>query len=112
MIRTIIVDDEPLARARLRSLLRSDPEVELMALCSDGFEAISAIHQHKPDLVFLDVQMPEKDGFQVIKELKLERMPVFVFVTAFDQYALKAFEVAALDYLLKPFDEERFRLTL
>jgi len=110
--KAIIVDDEPLARRRLKTLLNADPEIEVIAVCANGFEAVTAIQQHSPDLVFLDVQMPEKNGFQVIEELGGGCLPFFIFVTAFDQYALKAFEVAALDYLLKPFDEARFRATM
>lgn len=111
-IRTVIIDDEPLARRRLRTLLSGDPEIEIVAICADGFQAVTAIRQHLPQLVFLDVQMPEKDGFEVIQDLQQGPLPLIVFVTAFDQYALKAFEVSALDYLLKPFDEERFRKTV
>jgi len=111
-MKTVIVDDEPLARKRLKALLSSDPEIEIVAVCANGFEAITAIRQHSPDLVFLDIQMPEKDGFQVIEDLRGGHLPSVIFVTAFDQYALKAFEVAALDYLLKPFDEARFRTTM
>jgi two-component system, LytTR family, response regulator len=111
-IHTIIVDDEPLARRRLKTFLKADPEIELISECADGFEAVRAIKRHSPDLVFLDVQMPEKDGFGVIADLQGSRLPLFIFVTAYDEYALKAFEVAALDYLLKPFDEARFQKTL
>ena len=111
-IRALIVDDEPLARDRIRDLLDRDPEVAVMADCRDGQEAIAAIREHAPDLVFLDVQMPEKSGFDVITEVGVERLPVIVFVTAHDDYALRAFEVAALDYLLKPFDADRFAKTL
>lgn len=111
-IRALIVDDEPLARERIRNLLERDPEVVVAAECRDGQEAIAAIREHAPDLVFLDVQMPEKSGFDVIAEADVESLPVIVFVTAHDDYALRAFEVAALDYLLKPFDEDRFRRTL
>lgn len=111
-IRALIVDDEPLARERIRDLLERDPEVVVAAECRDGQEAIAAIREHSPDLVFLDVQMPEKSGFDVIAEVGVERLPVIVFVTAHDDYALRAFEVAALDYLLKPFDADRFAKTL
>jgi two-component system LytT family response regulator len=111
-VKAVIVDDEPLARRRLKTLLSADPEIDLIAICANGFEAVTSIKQLSPDLVFLDVQMPEKDGFQVIEELRSDRLPFFIFVTAYDQYALKAFEVAALDYLLKPFDEARFRTTM
>jgi two-component system LytT family response regulator len=108
-IRALIVDDEPLARERIRELLRGEHEIELIGECSSGDEAISAIHTQKPDLLFLDVQMPELDGFDVLKAIDPERMPVVIFVTAYDQYALRAFDVYALDYLLKPFDRERFQ---
>lgn len=111
-IRALIVDDEPLARERIRNLVERDPEIVVSAECRDGQEAIAAIRDYAPDLVFLDVQMPEKSGFDVIAEIGVERLPVVVFVTAHDDYALRAFEVAALDYLLKPFDEDRFSKTL
>jgi two-component system LytT family response regulator len=94
---------------RLRDLLAGDPEVEVVGLCADGVEAVSAIRALAPDLVFLDVQMPESGGFDVVAEIGVDRMPVVVFVTAYDDYALRAFEAHALDYLLKPFDEARFR---
>jgi two-component system, LytTR family, response regulator len=103
----IVVDDEPLARDLLRGMLESYPEVELVAECSDGRAALKAIRKLGPDLVFLDVEMPKMDGFDLIQELDPETMPAIVFVTAYDRYALRAFEIHALDYLLKPFDEER-----
>ena len=111
-IRALIVDDEPLARRRIKSLLAHDASVEVIAECSDGSKAVSSINELTPDLVFLDVQMPAIDGFEVIKTIGPERMPTVIFVTAYDQYALKAFEVNALDYLLKPFDRSRFQKTL
>ena len=111
-IRTLIVDDETLARDRLRQLLAKEPEVELVGECSDGREAVAVIQSAKPHLVFLDVQMPELDGFSVLAELEGKPMPVIVFVTAFDKFALRAFEVHAVDYLLKPFDRERFQKSL
>lgn len=111
-IRALIVDDEPVAREGIRVLLADDPEVEVAGECADGDEAILAIREIDPDLVFLDVQMPETDGFTVIDEIGAENMPVVVFVTAYDQYALRAFDVAALDYLLKPYDDERFAAAL
>lgn len=111
-IRALIVDDEPLARRRIRSLLSNDSSVDVIGECSDGHKAVSAINELAPDLVFLDIQMPAMDGFEVIKTIAVERMPTVVFVTAYDQYALKAFEVNALDYLLKPFDRNRFQKTL
>jgi len=111
-IRALIVDDEPLARERIRALVDRDPDVVVAGECRDGVEAIAAIRAQAPDLVFLDVQMPEKDGFDVVAEIGVDRLPVLVFVTAHDDHALRAFEVAALDYLLKPFDEDRFARTL
>jgi two-component system LytT family response regulator len=105
-IRTLIVDDEPLARERIVDMLVGDSEVELIGECGDGLAAVAAIEAQKPDLLFLDVQIPELDGFGVLEAI--EQTPVIVFVTAYDQYALRAFEVHALDYLLKPFDRERF----
>jgi two-component system LytT family response regulator len=111
-IRTLIVDDEPLGRERIRALLSGDPEVEIVDECSDGRQAVSAIERSKPDLVFLDVQMPEMDGFAVLQAIAGDRMPVVIFVTAYDHYAVRAFEVHALDYLLKSFDRERFQAAL
>jgi two-component system, LytTR family, response regulator len=111
-IRTLIADDEPLARERLRQLLQSEPEIELIGECADGREAVDAIQKSSPELVFLDVQMPELDGFGVIQAIKVEPVPVIVFVTAHDKFALRAFEVHAVDYLLKPFDRERFQTAL
>jgi two-component system LytT family response regulator len=110
--RVLIVDDEPLARDRLRDLLAADSEVELVGECCDGPEAVAAIKGGKPDIVFLDVQMPGTDGFGVVQEVGVEDMPATVFVTAYDRYALQAFEVNALDYLLKPYDRERFQQAL
>jgi two-component system LytT family response regulator len=107
-IRTLVVDDEPLARSNLTVLLRLDPEIEIVAECGSGLEALAEIRRRKPDLVFLDVQMPECDGFDVVEQLGKELPSAVVFVTAYDQYALKAFEAGALDYLLKPFDNDRF----
>ena len=111
-IRALVVDDEPLARRRLRKLLSRDPDVEMIGDCANGYEAITAISEQRPDLVFLDVQMPEVDGFGVLERLKADAVPYVIFVTAFDQYALKAFEVSAIDYLLKPFDRKRFEQAL
>jgi two-component system, LytTR family, response regulator len=111
-IRTLVVDDEPLARRNLVVLLRLDPEVELAGECGSGLEAVAAIRNRKPDLVFLDVQMPECDGFDVLELLGKDAPPAIVFVTAYDQYALRAFEAGALDYLLKPFNDARFELAL
>ena len=112
IIRTLIVDDEPLARERLRKLLENEPDIEIVGEAADGAEALAAAQKDHPDLIFLDVQMPELDGFGVIEGLEGEGMPAVVFVTAYDRFALKAFEVHALDYLLKPFDRERFQKAL
>jgi|HubBroStandDraft_6_1064221.scaffolds.fasta_scaffold52566_3 two-component system LytT family response regulator len=111
-IRTLIVDDEPLARDRIRGLLDSEPDVEIAAECSTGLDAVAAIRGLQPDLVFLDVQMPELSGFDVLEAVLPAPLPIVIFVTAHDQYALKAFEVHALDYLLKPFDRGRFSSAL
>ena len=108
----LIVDDEPLAREGLRMLLADDPQVAAIWEAKNGSEAVTAIREHRPDLVFLDVQMPEMDGFQVVQEVGPERMPAVVFVTAHDQYAIRAFEINALDYLLKPLTAERFQRSL
>jgi len=107
-----VVDDEPLARSNLTVLLRLDPDVELSGECGSGTEAVAEIRRRKPDLVFLDVQMPECDGFDVLELLGGDLPPAIVFVTAYDRYALKAFEAGALDYLLKPFDNARFNRAL
>ncbi len=111
-IRTVIVDDEPLARERLRKLLEGEADIEILQECGDGRAAVAAIDQHHPDLVFLDIQMPEMDGFGVIEAVSVDSLPVVVFVTAYSQHAIKAFDVHALDYLLKPFTRTRFRETL
>ena len=111
-IRTLVVDDEPLARERLTSLLAAETDIETIGQCRDGEEAVRAIMDHTPDLVFLDVQMPAMNGFDVIEAVGSERMPLVIFVTAYDQHALKAFQVRALDYVLKPFDRERFQEAL
>jgi two-component system, LytTR family, response regulator len=110
-IRAVVVDDEPIARRTLRLLLERDPEVELIADC-DSVAAIPIIREQRPDLLFVDVQMPELDGFQLLERVGIETVPAVVFVTAHDQHALRAFEVDAVDYLLKPFDDERFAVTL
>jgi two-component system LytT family response regulator len=107
-IKVLIADDEPLARERLAGLLSSESDVELVAQARDGEEAATAIHDHSPDLVFLDVQMPDLDGFEVLKAADVERLPAVVFVTAYDKYALRAFEACAVDYLLKPYESDRF----
>jgi len=111
-IRALLVDDEPLARERLRTLLRKEADFEIAGECGDGGKAVAAIEKLRPDVVFLDVQMPEADGFAVVEAVGAKAMPAVVFVTAYDKYALKAFDVHALDYLLKPFDRERFAATL
>jgi len=108
-IRALIADDEPLARERMRTLLGSEADIEVIGEARDGVEAVDAILAQNPDLVFLDVHMPKLDGFEVIQTIGAERMPAVVFVTAYDQHALRAFEVQALDYLLKPFDGDRFQ---
>ena len=109
MIKTLIVDDEALARRRLRRLLEAEREADVVGEAANGRDAITAIRELQPDLLFLDVQMPEMDGFGVLEEVGAEQMPAVIFVTAFDQYAVRAFEVHALDYLLKPFDADRLR---
>jgi two-component system LytT family response regulator len=112
LTRVLIADDEPLARERLRMLLGGEAWLQVVAECQNGTEAIEAIERLQPDLVFLDVQMPGATGFEVIEAVNPEHMPLVVFVTAFDKYALRAFDVHALDYLLKPFDRERFEQSL
>src|SRR3972149_2487297 len=107
-IRTLIVDDEPLARERLVTLLSAEPDIEIVGQCRDGEEAVTSIMALSPGLVYLDVQMPQMNGFEVIEAVGTEKMPLVIFVTAYDQHALRAFQVRALDYLLKPFDRERF----
>jgi two-component system, LytTR family, response regulator len=111
-IRAIIVDDAPLARQRLSQLLADQPDVEVVAECATGEAAIEAIRTLRPDLLFLDIQMPELDGFGVMAAVGTGAVPVVIFVTAYDQFALRAFEAHALDYLLKPFDDERFEAAL
>ncbi|HKP73442.1 MAG TPA: response regulator [Pyrinomonadaceae bacterium] len=108
-IRALIVDDEPIAREGVRVQLARDARVEIVAECGNGLEAVEAIRELSPDLVFLDVQMPGMDGFEVVAAVGAEAMPAVVFVTAYDKYALRAFDVSAVDYLLKPFDAERFQ---
>ena len=113
-LRAIIVDDEELARAYLRELLAAHPEIEIAAECANGFEAVKAVVETSPDLLFLDVQMPKLDGFEVLELLARPEgsPPVVIFVTAYDQYAMRAFEAQAVDYLLKPFSAERFERAL
>ena len=107
-IRAAIVDDEPLARRRIRNLLVEAPDVEVVAECANGKDAIAFLEDSPPEVLFLDIQMPEIDGFDVLQAIGVGRVPVVIFVTAYDQFALRAFEAHALDYLLKPFDDERF----
>ena len=108
----LIVDDEPLARRTIHLLLKEDTDIGRIAECPDGIKAAKAIQNQHPDLLFLDIQMPGMTGFEVLEQIGADHMPVTVFVTAYDRYAIKAFEVHALDYLLKPFDDERFREAL
>jgi two-component system LytT family response regulator len=110
VLRAIIVDDEELARAFLREMLRGHADIELAAECANGFEAVKAVAEHSPDLLFLDVQMPKLDGFEVLE--LIDPGPAVVFVTAFDQYAMRAFDAHAVDYLLKPFGADRFERAL
>lgn len=107
-MRVVIVDDEPLARRGIRVRLERLGDIDIVAECATGAAAVRAIREHDPDVVFLDVQMPEMDGFGVMREIGIERMPVTIFVTAFDTHAIRAFDADALDYLLKPIDDERF----
>lgn len=111
-LRILIADDEPLGRHRIEDLLAKEPNADVIATASTGAEAAEAIRKYAPDLVFLDVQMPEMTGFEVVDAVGAERMPVTIFVTAYDHFALRAFEIAAVDYLVKPFDDERFAQAL
>ncbi len=111
-LRALLVDDEPLARQRIRHLLRRATDFDVAGECANGLEAVKAIEELSPDLVFLDIQMPELDGFGVVEAIGADRMPPTLFITAYDQHALHAFEVHALDYLLKPFSPERFHQAL
>lgn len=106
-MRVVIADDEPLAREKLRLMLTAEPGVSILAECRNGAEIIDALNTHKPDLLMLDVQMPELDGFAVLNQVPPESLPIIIFTTAFDRHAVRAFEANALDYLLKPFDQER-----
>jgi two-component system LytT family response regulator len=112
MLTVLIADDEPLARRRIRRLLAAEPDVSIVGESADGASALNAILEARPDLVFLDVQMPELDGFEVLRQVPSAVLPAIVFVTAFDRYALRAFDIHAIDYLLKPFTAERFRTAL
>lgn len=113
-IRTAIIDDEPLAREKIRTFLKSENDIEVIGECKDSLEAIELIKKSKPDLIFLDIKMPGMNAFEMLENISkdVKEIPIIIFTTAFDKYALKAFEVHALDYLLKPFDRERFQLTL
>jgi len=111
-IRAIIVDDEPLAREGINTLLAGEPDVEVLEECADGASAVRAVEMRRPDLLFLDVQMPRLDGFDVLEAIAAEWMPLVIFTTAHDEHAIRAFEVNALDYLLKPFKEARFKAAL
>lgn len=111
-IPTLIVDDEPLARQRINRLLRTQPDVQLLGECADGKSAVRAIQKYQPDLVFLDIQMPDLNGFEVVAALPGIRQPFYIFVTAYDRFALDAFNIHAIDYLLKPYDDERFQQAL
>ena len=111
-VRTLIVDDEPLARRNIRSLLKSHSDFEIVGECGSGMEALETMRHHPIDLLFLDVQMPELDGFQVLERIDSEKLPAVVFVTAYEEHAIRAFEVSAVDYLLKPVDDKRFEQAL
>src|SRR4051794_6572375 len=112
MFSAIIADDEPLARERVRSVLKDEPDVEIVAECADGAQALKETQKRQPDLLFLDVQMPRLNGFEVLEALSPGPMPVVIFTTAHDEHAIRAFEFSALDYLLKPFTEARFKMSL
>ncbi len=105
-MKVVIIDDEPLARSIVKEYLQKHPQVEIMQECNDGFEGLKAIQQHQPDLIFLDIQMPKINGFEMLE--LIEQPPAVIFATAFDEFAIKAFEAHAIDYLLKPFNQERF----
>jgi two-component system LytT family response regulator len=111
-LKTLIVDDEPLARRTIRDLLAHDLDIEVMGECSTGLEAVTRLREQEPDLLFLDIQMPGMSGFEALAQVEFQRIPAIIFVTAFDQYAVKAFEVHALDYLMKPFTDQRFNEAL
>jgi two-component system LytT family response regulator len=111
-IKAIIADDETLSRDIIKEFLRKHPAVKLVAECTNGIEAVNGVTEHQPDVLFLDIQMPDLDGFDTLKELDAANLPLIVFTTAYDKYALKAFEASAIDYLLKPFDQERFDIAV
>ncbi|MFT7668992.1 MAG: two-component system LytT family response regulator [Planctomycetota bacterium] len=108
LLRVVLADDEPMARLSVKSLLSKDEGVQLVAECANGMQAVEAVREHKPDILFLDIQMPGMGGFEVLETLDEEELPTVVFATAFDRYAVEAFDASAVDYLLKPFDDERF----
>src|SRR5436190_8351792 len=108
-IRALIADDEALARKFICRMLKDDHDIEIVGVCSNGRETVAMIRKQNPDLVFLDVQMPEMDGFAMLESIGMERLPEIIFTTAYEQYAIRAFELHALDYLLKPFDQARFK---
>ncbi|MDD8016977.1 MAG: LytTR family DNA-binding domain-containing protein [Bacteroidota bacterium] len=112
MIRAIIVDDEPLAREKVELFVRDEADIEVVAVCGNGPDAVEAYHKYKPNLFFLDIQMPQMNGFDVLQQLTTNPFPAIIFITAFDEFALRAFEFHALDYLLKPFNQERFRFAV
>jgi len=112
MLSVLIVDDEKLARDRIKFLLKDEADIHICAESSNGLAAVNDIQKYNPDIVYLDVQMPEKNGFEVLQTIEADKMPTIIFVTAFDKYAIDAFEVCAIDYLLKPFDDQRFFLAL
>ncbi len=112
MLRVVVADDERLARQKIRTLLESEPNITLVAECQDGRQTVSAINCFRPDLLLLDIQMPDLDGFQVLSEIAPREMPTVIFTSAYDQYAIRAFEAHALDYLLKPFDQERLHAAI
>jgi two-component system LytT family response regulator len=111
-IRTIIADDEPLGLRKLRILLNSESGIRVVAECENADQTLAAVREHKPDLILLDIQMPDADGFQMLKSLSAQDMPMVIFTTAYDHYAIRAFEARALDYLLKPFDQERLHAAI
>jgi two-component system, LytTR family, response regulator len=111
-LRIVIADDEPLARERIRTLLAGEPDLAVVAECSNGVEALQQVQEQRPDVIFLDIQMPRLNGFELLEALEPDRIPIVVFTTAHDEHAIRAFEVNALDYLLKPFTEARFKMAL
>src|SRR5579864_6136071 len=112
LLRVIVADDEPLARSKLRLMLQSEAGIEVRAECQNGAETLQALAVYKADLLFLDIRMPDLDGFEVLSQIPQTDMPIVIFTTAYDQHAVKAFEAQALDYLLKPFDQERLHQTV